>query len=200
MGWGLEEKGTWISGRFEDQHRGGRHTHPRRAAGCLSGLLSPCACCLRGREGGLTQESQAGGDSTPGFTVGRVLPALRHTSLPSRPAKSQAKGPRNGLYVRDSATWVGARLSTAGSPVCSVPESGHIGLDQVASELPGAGDRLIWALTRVSQCLGVCVFFPGFDGENEVRILDGAGHSFLPLLWPEAPTASRRSLGRSRGK
>lgn len=38
-------------------------------------------------------------------------------------------------------------------------------------------------------CLGekgdVCGFFPGFDGKDEVNILDKAGLSFLPLPWPE---------------
>lgn len=41
---------------------------------------------------------------------------------------------------------------------------------------------------RVCPCVCVCgCFFPGSDREDEVSILDGAGLSFLPLPWPEAP-------------
>lgn len=52
---------------------------------------------------------------------------------------------------------------------------------------------------RVSGCVCVAVF-PGFDGKNEVRILNRAGFSFLPLPWPEASRAwSRKQLPRSLG-
>lgn len=64
-------------------------------------------------------------------------------------------------------------------------------------DLPVAEDKGSHGLSRGCPRVCPCVceygcFFPGFNVEDEVSILDGAGLDFLPLLWREAPRAWNR--------